>query len=106
MEHVVQFGITIDDDAIKQTIHRNVEKQIIGELKKDVMKELVGKKDFSNYEYTYKLKGMIEDSIGEFLEVYKQDIIDTAANKLADRLSKTKAVKEALGKTIDEIMSK
>lgn len=106
MEHVVQFGINIDDDSIAKSITRNVEKQVIGELKRDVMKEFVGKKEFSQYEYTSKLKETIEECAKDFLEVYKDDIIESASIKLAERLSKTKAVKEAVNKTIEEIMNK
>ena len=106
MEHIVQFGINIDDTAIRKAIENNVERQVVGELKKDVMRQLTGKKDFTNHEYTTKLKFMIEDSIDQFLEVYKDDIIKTAADKLAERLSRTKAVKEMVSKQIEDIMNK
>ena len=70
------------------------------------MKELTGKKDFSNYEYTSKLKSMIEDSISQFLKVYREDIIESASDKLAEKLSRTKVFKELVSKQIEDIISK
>lgn len=36
MEHIVQFGISIDDDQIKKTIENNVRSQVVAEIKKDL----------------------------------------------------------------------
>lgn len=52
MEHIVQFGISIDDDKIKQTIENNVMKQVAGAIKNDCIKALVGRKNITNYDYT------------------------------------------------------
>ena len=38
MEHIVQFGISIDDDAIKKSIEKNVMNQVASVIKQDVMK--------------------------------------------------------------------
>ena len=51
MEHIVQFGISIDDDKIKQTIENNVMKQVAGAIKNDCMKALVGRKDITRINF-------------------------------------------------------
>ena len=56
MEHIVQFGISIDDDVIKKNIERNVQNQVVNIIKQDCMKELVGKKECSNWEYTGRIE--------------------------------------------------
>ena len=61
MEHIVQFGISIDDDKIKQTIENNVMQQVAGAIKNDCIKALVGRKNITNYDYTQKIKDMIND---------------------------------------------
>lgn len=71
MEHIVQFGISIDDDKIKQTIENNVMKQVAGAIKNDCMKALVGRKDTTNYDYTQKIKDMINDNIQDFSRTTK-----------------------------------
>ena len=46
---------------------------------------------------------MVDSNIKEFLDNNKEIIIKEAVNQLAERLSRTKAVKEALNKTIESI---
>lgn len=104
MEHIVQFGINIDDDVIKKNIERNVQNQVVNIIKQDCMKELVGKKDCSNWEYTYKVDELISNTTKDFLESYKDEIIQKAANKLVEKLSKTKAVKDMVASTLDDLL--
>ena len=44
MEHVIQIGVSIDDEAIQKQIMDTAEKQIIGEIKKDIEKEIIYKR--------------------------------------------------------------
>jgi hypothetical protein len=104
MEHIVQFGISIDDNKIKKTIEDNVMKQVAGAIKNDCMKALVGRKDASNYDYTRKIREMVNDNIQDFFEDNKDKIIEIASDKLAEKLAKTKAVKEAISKSIEELL--
>lgn len=104
MEHIVQFGISIDDNKIKKTIEDNVMKQVAGAIKNDCMKALVGRKDASNYDYTQKIKDMINDNIQDFFEDNKDKIIEITSDKLAEKLAKTKAVKEAISRSIEELL--
>ena len=103
MEHIVQFGISIDDDQIKKTIENNVRSQVLAEIKKDCMKQLIGNDNASAYQYSQKIKDMVNDNIKSFLEENKETIIKEAVNQLAEKLSRTKAAKEALSKTIRDM---
>lgn len=103
MEHIVQFGISIDDDQIKKTIENNVRSQVVAEIKKDCMEQLIGNDNASAYQYYQKIKDMVNDNIKSFLEENKETIIKEAVNQLAEKLSRTKAVKEALSKTIGDM---
>lgn len=104
MEHIVQFGISIDDDAIKKSIEKNVMNQVASVIKQDVMKSIVGKKECSNYEYTTKLREIITVTTEEFLENNREDIIEETAKKLVERLAKTKAVKYMVNSTINSLL--
>lgn len=99
MEHIVQFAVNIDDEQIKKTVERNVVTQIAAEIRKDCMKELTGKIDPSTYQYSQRNKEIVDRNIKEFLDNNKE----MAVNQLAERLSRTKAAKEALNKTIESI---
>ena len=103
MEHIVQFAVNIDDEQIKKTVERNVVTQVVAAIRKDCMKELTGKCDASTYQYHQKIKEMVDNNIKEFLDNNKEIIIKEAVNQLAERLSRTKAAKEALNKTIESI---
>lgn len=104
MEHIVQFGISIDDNKIKKTIEDNVMKQVAGAIKNDCMKALVGRKGASNYDYTHKIREMVNDNIQDFFKDNKDKIIEIASDKLAEKLARTKAVKEAVSKSIEELL--
>lgn len=104
MEHIVQFGVNIDDDKIKKTVEDNVMKQVSGAIKNDCIKALVGRKDASNYDYTQKIREMINDNIQRFFEDNKDKIIEVASDKLVEKLAKTKAVREAVSKSIEELL--
>lgn len=41
MEHIVQFGIGIDDDAIREIVMKKAEKSIMEDLKKEIRSEIV-----------------------------------------------------------------
>lgn len=93
MEHIVQFAIGIDDNAIVKRIEENAEKTITDELKKSVMSII-----FETNRYTGKLSNMASDwterRVENFLEDHKAEIIECAGKYLAEKLARTKAAKE------------
>lgn len=95
MEHIVQFGITIDDDAIKQTILANAEKNIMSGINRDIRNAIFQTNAWSN-EPTTQLRHWVEEKVDVILKENKDMIIDLAAEKLADRLSRTKKAKELI----------
>lgn len=76
--------------------------QVVAEIKKDCMKQLIGNDNASAYQYSQKIKDMVNDNIKSFLEE-NQTIIKEAVNQLAEKLSRTKAAKEALSKTLGDM---
>ena len=41
MEHIVQFGIGIDDEAIRKIIMEKAEKSILDDLKKEIRSDII-----------------------------------------------------------------
>ena len=104
MEHILQFGISIDDDQIRKRILDNAEKTIINEMTRDIRKVFFDV-DNSYYGHPGKvigLSGDMEKRVDTFIEENKNKIIELAAEKLADRLSRTKAAKDALATVLDK----
>lgn len=101
MEHFLQFAISIDDDAIVKRIEENAEKNITEELKKKVMKLLFDVNPWSSRQLdvpTEWTKTRIED----FLNDHKDEIVQCAGNILAEKLLRTKAVKETVGRLTED----
>lgn len=106
MEHILQFGVTIDDEKIKQTAEAKIEKVINEVVKADVYEALTGVKEYNKYEYSKYLRILVNNTIEKFCIENKEEIINLAADRLAEKMSRTKAVKEATERVLKEMESK
>ena len=101
MEHIMQFAIGIDDNAIRKRVEEAAEKQIIDEIGQQVRDNLFQASYYGRHasvkdplsEYSKRI-------INDFLERHKDEIIEKAAVHLADRLSRSKVVKEAIAEKL------
>lgn len=98
MEHIVQFAIGIDDDAIVKKVSEHAEKEIIKNLEQQVANKI-----FQAYYYSQnadpkhdKLSSFSERIVLNFLEENKEALLSKAAAILADRLARSKKGKEIL----------
>lgn len=106
MEHILQFGINIDDEKIKQSIKEKAEKEVLNVITQDVKRALF--EPYSTYgvyrdKFTYIPTNYLNDKIVDFLNENKDEILEMTANKLAEKLSKTKKAKETLDAVLKEI---
>lgn len=99
MEHIVQFAIGIDDEAIRKSIRETAKKQIVEDIKRDLEGEIF---HFDYYRKDEKLGLSIasRDIVQNVLEGHKNEIIELAAAMLLEYMKKTKAVREAVAETI------
>lgn len=105
MEHIVQFAIGVDDAAIVQKVSENAERLITNDLKNEVRKQVFTYPGYYGYrddrDKPDGVQRWAEKKFEEFLEENKETIIELASEKLADKLSRSKVVKEAVaGKVI------
>ena len=93
MEHIVQFAIGIDDNAIKERIENNVEQAVIKDITRKIEDTI-----YSRYSYnrTEPLKDMIKSRIDVIITEQQDVIVDMAAKILADRLFRSKKGKAIL----------
>lgn len=94
MEHIVQFAIGIDDDAIVKRVEERAEKMIIDELRKKVEGAFFAKSYYGNP--TNEPGAWSERLFMDFLAEHKAEILECAGKYLAEKLSKTKAGRELL----------
>ena len=97
MEHIVQFAIGIDDEAIRKRIEASAEKQIIDSIKSDVTDQIFRK---SNWKNETQLHNWVKDIVVEAILEHKDEIIKSAAMELCDYMKRTKAVKQAVAETV------
>lgn len=108
MEHIVQFGIGIDDEAIRKIIMEKAEKSILNDLKKEIRSDIIHQIfeiDTGWYGKDEKKTGLqdwVKDLVVKTLEDNKEQIIEMTSEKLADKMSRTKVIKEAMAEKVRE----
>lgn len=100
MEHIVQFAIGIDDKAIQNRIEEHAYRDVLDKLAKEAMDTVFAHTNAYSRENMWKT--MMVDALQRFLEERKDEIIDKAANMLADRFQRTKKYREAMGTAIEK----
>lgn len=98
MEHIVQFAIGIDNKAIQNRIKEYAYRDVLDKLAKNAVDSVFA--HTNAYSRDTMWKTLMEDALQSFLEERKDEIIDKAANMLADRFQRTKKYREAIGGAI------
>lgn len=100
MDHLVQFTISIDDNHIAQMVEQKAAKAMEDEVLKVCKSQIGGE---ANYWGSGEPGPMLKKAIDNFMADNREEIIDRAADKLAERLYRTKIVKEAAAKRVLEV---
>lgn len=103
MEHIVQFAVGIDDDAIVKRIEKYATEQITTELKQQVANKL-----FASYNYYRRNANPETDPLSDyaislfkdFIEDHKEEIIEKVVNMLSSKMMKSRTVQS---KIIDKL---
>lgn len=91
---IINIPLNIDDELWASSLARDYESKITERLTDEVRKAMC-----EHDMYNDRRRGLqvwIGNKIEDILKEYKDDIIDAAAEKLAERLSRTKRAKEVL----------
>lgn len=103
MEHIVQFAIGIDDEKIRDNITQNAEKTITKNIEQQVRDRLFESSYYGGHaDEKSRLNAYSERIIDNFLEKHKDEIVEKASAYLAEKLMRSKVVKEAVAKTVKE----
>lgn len=95
----VPVVLGIDEEKIAANIEKEAERKIFENLSKKVESEIFGNR---GYYGTSPARDMAKVIIKELVNEHKDEIIQGAIKELAANMVKTKAVKEAIKKTIEE----
>ena len=94
MEHILQFGINIDDDKIKASIEESARREIVGQTIKEVKKSLFN---------SWGLSCEVEKIVRDVLKEHQDEIIEKAADIVAQSIKRSKKYRDALANIIDEV---
>ena len=98
MEHVIQIGVSVDDEAIQKQIMATAEKQIIGEIKKDIEKGIISKRNrYYGSPPETELTERAEEIVKEWLNENSDKVIECAGKLIADKVYRSKAWKAKYG---------
>lgn len=97
MEHIIQFGVTVDDDAIKKHVEEKASEAVVKEIKANL--------GITKY-YTEEnvVRKIVREEVDKCFENLQDKIVAETASLLADKLIRTKKIKEAVQKVMDETL--
>lgn len=105
MSTVYSIPVTlgIDEEAIEKKIASDVERHVLSEIDKKLQDDLFNRRYYGDEAYIYKVA---REEIVKMLSHREEEIVNMAAEKLADKLARSKAVKEAAGDMAKDIFKK
>lgn len=98
MEHIIQFGVTVDDDAIRKRIEEQAANTVIKEIKKQLG---IDRGHYSNENVIHRL---VEEEVTALFYKHKDAIVKEAGKQLANKLIRTKQVKEATSEILFTVL--
>lgn len=99
----VPVTLGIDEDVIAKEIEKNARQQAVAKIVEHIEDEIYATDYYGRRtKSTDPLKRMIKEKITEIITGKEDLIIELAAKILADKLAKSKAVKEKVGEILEE----
>ena len=108
MEHILQVAFQFDDEAVKKRLEDQCFEEVVDRIVKEY-KSVAGEEyRYSGWDQFASKEKKIEDrfmqavnadvleGVNDFCIQHKDEIIDLAASKLAEKISRTKKFKEAI----------
>jgi len=94
MEHIVQFGINLDDSAIEKLVVEEAAEQLRGELMENITRNMP-RRWYASKEVDWQQAAA--EMLQGWFEENKADLMEMAAEKLASKAVRTKAWRERMG---------
>lgn len=98
----IPVTIGIDEEAIAQEIHDNVEKKVVDRITAEV-KEIIFSKSIYGKESNDPLRAMVSSQIRQVIQVNEEAIVQEAAKVLAEKMARSKAVRDATKEIVEQM---
>lgn len=94
---VINIPVQVDEERLEDQIAKDYQQKVYKEVVDRVLKVIAQHSPYNSYDKVESgLKVMVYNEIDDVLDQYKEEIIDAASTKLADKLAKSKRGKEIL----------
>ena len=93
-----------DEEKIAKAVENDVERQVINNLTQMITKSIFKKRNYysDKYDDPSMIIEMTKEKVNQIIEEHEDEIIQGAIDKLADKLARTKVVKEATAEAIKQ----
>lgn len=101
MEHILQFAISIDDEAIESSIEKRAIEKLSDELLDDIKKSFGVQKTWRGDNYAdSQVMDIMTDTINKICKEHEDEIVANATKIAAEKLTRTKSFKEKVEATM------
>lgn len=102
MHHVIELGISFDDEAIKKKLKEEGYNTIINQIKNDVEKQFYGV--YGNLKAPGSLaRTMLEEAINNVVNEKKDIIVENVIKLLTEKIYKSRKVQQEINKMMENI---
>lgn len=103
MEHIVQFGINLDDASIAEAVKRDAFKEVVKQLTAEARKALPRKYEYGsrgNYEVDWRgiIDKEVEKRVSAIISDKSDEIVEMAVKRVYDSIIRRKPFREACKK--------
>ena len=102
MQHIFNIAIEVEDERIIQSIEKSVEEKVCKELTQKIEDRICTRSYYGRISDYKPLEGLISSCIKGVIAENKDLILETAAEKLAEKLARSKDGKAIL-KRFEEV---
>lgn len=94
MEHILQIGVSVDDDRIEKAVIESAQKELKKELRNAMFKERGW-----DTEFAYPVQEIVKSSLAE----WKEEIINLAAAQVVETIKHSKAYREKVKEITNDV---
>lgn len=95
MEHIIQFGVTIDESEIIKRVKEIAAQKVLEKVQKEI--------DSYTRGWSSLLDEMFEKEVKRTIDENKDEIIKRSVDNLTKNMTRTKMVKEKMEKLLNEV---
>lgn len=100
----VPVVIGVDEEKIAKAVENDVERQVINNLTQMITKSIFRKRNYysDKYDDPSMIIEMTKEEVNRIIAAHEDEIVHGAIDKLADKLARTKVVKEAVAEAVKQ----